>query len=400
MNNRSQWLRHNWRWVILLLVLMIMGGVIWMSASRKPAQTVRASVTGLPAVAASSPALNDYQMATGPGEIVFPRDFGPHPSYLTEWWYYTGNLSTADGRRFGFQLTFFRRAVTSLKDVPLRSSDLATNQVYLAHFTLSDITGKRFHYFEHFERGAAGLAGAQITPMFQVWLHNWSVQQTNINTYHLTAQEQGVALDLNLVDNKGPILEGDQGYSQKGPQPGNASLYFSQTRLSSQGKVVLDGNTYMVSGSSWMDREISTSALGKGLVGWDWFALQLNDGTELMAYVLRRSDGSIDAFSQATFIQTDGETVRLKKDDFQVLVQSTWRSPHSGANYPSHWKVHVPSLKLDLSIQPLLSDQELNVSFTYWEGAVAFDGARDGKAISGQGYVELTGYAQSMEGTL
>lgn len=400
MNKLPRAMRRFGVWVVIIAVMVAAVLLAWTLASRKPVQPVRANVIGMPADSSGSLDLKDYQHAAGPGEIVLPRDFGPHPDYLTEWWYYTGNLQAADGRRFGFQLTFFRRAVKPAKEITPRASDLATNQVYLAHFTLSDISARQFHYFEQFERGAAGLAGAEITPTFQVWLHNWSVQQTGAHQYHLQAQEQGIAIDLNLVDIKGPVLEGDQGYSQKGPEPGNASLYFSQTHLVSQGSVAVAGQTYAVSGLSWMDREISTSALGKDLVGWDWFALQLDDGSELMAYALRRSDGTVDQFSQATFIQPDGRTVPLKKEDFQLLAQSTWKSPHSGAVYPARWQVTVPSLKLNLEVQPLLADQELNVSYIYWEGAVALDGKRDGKAVAGHGYVELTGYAHSMAGTL
>ena len=393
-------LRNNLRWLLIPLLLLGMIVLVVGLLSRTHSQTVRASLIGMPTTAGSSASLNDYQQAGGPGEIVFPRDFGPHPDFLTEWWYYTGNLQTADGRRFGFQLTFFRRAVTPQKDWLPRSSDLATNQVYMAHFTLSDVSGSQFHYFERFERGAAGLAGAVIQPAFQVWLNDWSVQQTGANTYHLKAQEKGVAIDLTLVDTKGPVLQGDQGYSQKGSQSGNASLYFSQTHLESRGSVIVGGQAYPVSGLSWMDREISTSALGKGEVGWDWFALQLDDNTELMAYVLRRSDGSIDQYSQGTYIKANAETVHLSEKDFQIQAEASWKSPHTGGTYPSRWLVRIPSLNLSLEVQPLLADQELNVSYAYWEGAVSLSGTHAGKPVRGHGYVELTGYVKSMEGQL
>lgn len=395
----SKWLRYLLGGLAALLVMGV--GLAWGLSRQKQPETPRANLVGLPSEAlAAMPAPGDYQIATGPGEVVFPRDFGPHPDFLTEWWYYTGNLQAADGRRFGFQLTFFRRAVTSPKDRSPRASDLATNQVYMAHFTLSDLSARQFHFFERFERGAAGLAGAEIDPTFQVWLDAWSVEQIGPHTYHLKAQEQGVAVDLTLTDVKGPILEGDRGYSQKGPEPGNASLYFSQTHLESRGSVTVQGQTYPVSGLSWMDREISTSALGQDEVGWDWFALHLDDGTELMVYALRRADGSLASFSQGTYIQANGETVHLSGEDFQIQTEATWKSPHSGGVYPSRWRLRVPSLKLDLEIQPLLPDQELNVSYTYWEGAVGFSGTRAGRAVTGHGYVELTGYAKSMQGAL
>ena len=351
---------------------------------------------GLPAAPSSA----DFTHATGPRPLAFPQDFGPHPDFETEWWYYTGNLQTEDGRHFGYQLTFFRRAVMPALDWSPRPSDWATNQVYLAHFTLTDVSAQKFQAFEHFERGAAGLAGATVQPEFQVWLHNWSVQQTGPDRYRLQARENEIAIDLELVDRKGPVLQGDRGYSQKGPQAGNASLYFSQTHLESKGVVTTGGSTYPVSGISWMDREISTSALSKGQVGWDWFALQLDDGTELMVYSLRRADGSVDPFSSGLFIDANGKARRLAREDFQINPGGAWTSPHSGGKYPDRWTVRVPSLDLDLQVQPLLADQELNVSFIYWEGAVQLSGTRAGKAVNGYGYVELTGYAKSMEGTL
>jgi predicted secreted hydrolase len=394
MNSRR---RSVWGWRIVIAILMAaIGLVVWGLAFRQPATQVQASVIGMP----TTPAQGSFAQVEKSQKLTFPQAFGPQPVYQTEWWYYTGNLETKDGRHFGFQLTFFRRGIEPPVDQAPRASDWATDQVYLAHFTLTDVTAQKFHYFEQFERGAAGLAGATITPAFQVWLHDWSVEQIDPKTYHLKAEAQGVSIDLTLVDRKGPVLQGNQGYSQKGPQPGNASLYFSQTHLESQGTVTVSGQAYPVSGLSWMDREISTSALSKGEVGWDWFALQLNDGSELMAYVLRRSDGSISEFSSGTLVAPDGETRHLARKDFQITAESTWKSPHSGGVYPSRWKVRVPSANLELEVQPLLADQELNVSFVYWEGAVRLSGTRDGKPVAGFGYVELTGYAKSMEGTL
>ncbi len=393
-----------------LLFLLLAALLAWILSTRQPPAQAQASIIGL----AGTPSGGQYARVEGPQKLSFPQDFGPHPDFQTEWWYYTGNLQTPDGRHFGFQLTFFRRAIEPPADWTPRPSDWATDQVYLAHFTLSDVSAQKFHYFEHFERGAAGRAGAPLDAAgaaglagatvsngaFQIWLHDWSVEQSGANTYHLRAEEQGVAIDLQLTDTKGPILQGDRGYSQKGLQPGNASLYFSQTHLETQGMVTVGGSSFSVRGLSWMDREISTSALSKGEVGWDWFALQLNDGSELMAYVLRRSDGTVSAFSSGTYIAPDGETRHLARADFQIAAQSTWRSPHSGAVYPSRWNVRVPSLGIELEVQPLLADQELNVSFIYWEGAVQFSGTHAGKAVAGYGYVEMTGYAKSMEGTL
>lgn len=380
----------------ILLLLVMACGLVWVSAFRRPPAQVQAGVIGM----ASAPAAGTYARVEGPQPLLFPQAFGPQPDFRTEWWYYTGSLADAEGRRFGYQLTFFRRAIAPPEERVPRNSAWAAEQVYMAHFTLTDVEAEKFQYFERFERGAAGLAGATITPAFQVWLHDWSVEQVGPAEYRLRAQEQDLSLDLKMTDIKGPVLQGDRGYSQKGPQPGNASLYFSQTRLDSRGEIRIGEKLYTVNGTSWMDREISSSALSKGEVGWDWFALHLDDGSELMAYVLRRSDGTISEFSSGTLLAPDGEPRHLSREDFQIAAEDTWKSPHSGGVYPARWKVIVPSAQLELDVQPLLADQELNVSFTYWEGAVQFIGARAGKPVSGYGYVELTGYTESMEGTL
>jgi predicted secreted hydrolase len=389
-------MRKTFRVVVLLLLLagLILAGRVLLFS--KQAEPVQANLVGLPDTASSA----GYERATGPRELVFPRDFGPHPDFQTEWWYYTGNLVGEDGRRFGFQLTFFRRALQPPVDRAARTSDWAAEQVYLAHFTITDVQGQRFYAYERFERGAAGLAGATADPSYKVWLRDWSAEGTGPDAYRLHAAEGDAMLDLTLMDRKGIILQGNQGYSQKGPEPGNASLYFSQPRMDAQGKITLAGKEYSVSGEVWMDREISTSALGQGQVGWDWFALQLEDGSELMAYVLRRSDGTIDEFSSGAFIAPDGTVTTLKREDYSITAEAKWRSPRSGGEYPARWRVQVPGVGLDVQVDPLLADQELPVTVVYWEGAVRVTGERSGKPVAGYGYVELTGYAKSMEGGL
>jgi predicted secreted hydrolase len=338
-----------------------------------------------------------FERADGPRDWDFPRDYGPHPDYQTEWWYYTGNLETETGERFGYQLTIFRRALLPAGDRAQRDSDWAADQVYMAHFALSDIPAREHHVYERFSRGAAGLAGAQVEP-YRVWLENWGVQQVSDDRYRLVAQQGEIAVDLVLEDLKGPALHGDRGYSQKGPESGNASYYYSQTRLLTTGSVRTANGSYQVNGLSWKDHEYSTSALSTGQVGWDWFSIQLDDGSELMVYQIRREDGRIDPFSSGTWISSEGETIHLDRDEFEIQVLDTWRSPHSGAQYPAEWSLAVPALNLNLEIKPYLADQEMQVSYTYWEGAVEVDGTVKGDAISGSGYVELTGYAASMEG--
>jgi predicted secreted hydrolase len=339
-----------------------------------------------------------FALAQGPMTLRFPADHGPHPDYQTEWWYFTGNLETAEGRHFGYQLTFFRRAlVPSPLRHPERASAWAADQIYMGHFALTDVAGRDFQAYERFARGAAGLAGAQGEP-FAVWLENWSVEEGGPNHYLLSAAQGEVALELALTEAKGPVLHGDRGYSRKGPGPGDASYYYSLTRLETSGTVRVNGRAYQLSGQSWMDHEYSTSALSAGQIGWDWFSIQLDDGGEVMVFQIRRDDGRADPFSSGTLVTAEGETRLLAQDEFHVEVRDTWRSPHSSARYPSRWTITVPEGRLALSLEPYLADQELNVSYAYWEGAVRVDGTRDGQAVSGHGYVEMTGYAGSMEG--
>jgi predicted secreted hydrolase len=376
-------------WGLLVVAALVLGvGALAPSATPQ----AQAKLSGL------GTGQGSFAQADGPRPLSFPADQGPHNDFQTEWWYYTGNLTTSDGRPFGFELTFFRRALQGPAERVARTSQWATDQVYLAHFTLSDIAGGQFHAFERFERGAAGLAGAQGNPWYSVWLQDWAVQQTGDKTYRLVAQQDAVKVNLALTDQKGLILEGDRGYSQKGPDPGQASYYVSQTRLSSTGTIEVGGQQYAVNGTGWMDHEFSTSTLGAGQVGWDWFSIQLDDGTEVMAYTLRRKDGSLDEYSRGTVVYADGSTRPLNKADFQTQVTATWKSPHSGGVYPAGWTLTIPSEGLTLRLRPRLADQELNLSFVYWEGAVQIEGEKNGARVTGSGYVELTGYAQSFTG--
>jgi predicted secreted hydrolase len=378
--------------LIAVLMIPLLSGLVTMF-SQSDSSDARSQLveTSLPAVG--------FARVNGPSVSTFPSDHGPHPDYQTEWWYYTGNLETADGRHFGFQLTFFRRALLPSYQRQDRPSNWATDQIYLAHFALTDVAAGQVQASERFSRGAVGLAGAQHSP-YRVWLEDWWVEEQGPGVYRLRARQDDVELDLRLSDLKGPILQGDRGYSQKGPEPGNASFYYSLTRLAATGTVRVGGTAHEVDGLSWMDHEYSTSALGSDLVGWDWFSVQLDDGSELMLYQLRRQDGAVDGFSSGTFIDAKGRTTALARDEFSVAAISTWRSPRSGATYPAQWTIAVPSKQLDLKIKPYHADQELIVGYTYWEGAVDATGTRAGKTVNGSGYVELTGYAASMQGEL
>lgn len=325
----------------------------------------------------------------------FPRDYGAHPRFRNEWWYFTGNLRTADGRRFGYELALFRIALTPA--APNRASAWATNQIYMGHFALTDVRAGKFHYFERFARGAVGLAGAQAQP-FHVWLENWKVAASDHGglPWTLRAEAKDVSIRLQLTPTKPVILQGDRGLSRKSATPGNASYYYSLPRLDSVGQISVGGQRFDVNGISWMDREWSTSALASDQAGWDWFSLHLSNGDDLMFYQLRRKDGSIDPFSNGTWIARDGQAKHLARSDVDVQVLDWWTSPRGG-RYPGRWRLRIPRHGLELEVYPLLADQELNVSVRYWEGAVAVRGEQAGEPVTGNGYVELTGYAEDRE---
>ncbi len=335
------------------------------------------------------PDVSAYARAIEPRAFVFPRDHGPHPEFRSEWWYFTGNLETADGRRFGYQWVIFRAALHP--DTIARGSAWGTTQAYMAHFAVTDPVNRDFHFFERFARGAAGLASAQSDPL-RVWLEDWSLEMDQATgIWRLRAAEDPVSFELEMQTLKPVVLNGDQGLSRKSAVEGNASYYYALTRLDTHGILRIGNETHAVRGNSWLDREWSTSALAADQAGWDWFALQLDDGSDLMFYQLRRSDGSIDPFSSGTLTDPAGNATTLTQDAVILEVLDTWRSSR-GARYPSRWRLRLPAQDLTVEIKPILANQELDVSIPYWEGAVDIDGSRDGYAINGRGYVELVGY--------
>jgi predicted secreted hydrolase len=334
-----------------------------------------------------------FARATAPRAFRFPDDHGQHPEFRHEWWYFTGNLRTPGGRRFGYQLTFFRFAMSP--DPPARVSRWATNQAYMAHFAITDAQGNRFRHFERTGRGALGLAGATARPL-RVWLDDWSVEGVEASTLpiRLRATEDEASLDLVLDTTRPIVLQGDRGLSRKSAASGNASYYYSMTRLGTRGSLRIEGVSFPVEGNSWLDREWGTSSLEKGQDGWDWFALQLSDGRDLMFYRLHRGDGVTDPFSAGTLVLPDGSVRPLSPDNVRIETLGYWKSPESGARYPSRWRMLLPSEGLELEVVPRIADQELRTSVRYWEGAVGVRGTSRGEPVEGDGYVELTGYGE------
>ena len=347
-----------------------------------------------------------YARATTVRNFSFPRDHGPHPGYKTEWWYVTGNLDTEGGRHVGYELTIFRIALTppdsgrarlvsaSTEAAPDAASGWRADQFYMAHFAVSDVQNEKMHSFEQFSRGAAGLAGAQADP-FRVWTQDWSIESAGASFFplKLRAAGEGAAVNLTLRAEKPKVLQGDRGLSQKGPGAGDASYYYSYTRLATEGQVVLGGDTLAATGQSWMDREWSTSALGAGQEGWDWFALQLGDGRDLMYYQLRDTTGAPSRFSEGVLVGPGGEAQPLRRADVELEVTERWTSA-DGATYPAAWRLRIPGEALALTLTPYFPDQEMDTSVRYWEGAVQIDGTAGGAPARGQGYVEMTGYGE------
>ncbi|MCP9930036.1 hypothetical protein KBY82_04475 [Cyanobium sp. AMD-g] len=346
------------------------------------------------------PAPEGFARALTPRQWRFPADFGAHPDHRTEWWYYTGNLETEAGRAFGYQFTIFRQAL--VPEAPPeqgsrgRGSAWRTPQVYSAHFTVSDIATDTFLQEERFARGALGLAGAEADP-YAVWLNDWRISAEGPERARLQASTGAMAIDLTLRQSRPPVLQGQDGLSRKGPEPGNASHYYSLVQQPTEGTITVAGHDHAVHGVSWKDHEFSTSALSPGTVGWDWFSAQFEDGSALMLYGLRREDGGKEPFSGGRWIDADGE-VELGAEDYDLTVTATWRSPRSGARYPAAWTLAIPRLDVQLVITPQMADQELSTaSATYWEGALRYGGHRGEQPLRGRGYGELTGYADRLD---
>lgn len=346
-----------------------------------------------------------FLRVTGPCGLEFPRDHGSHSGYRTEWWYYTGHLETASGLVFGFQLTFFRRQICPPgyeETWPEPHSAWRTWDVFLAHAALSDLAGRRFHQGEKMCRGAVGLAGvSREDGEVRIFAGDWSVSMGD-SVHVLRAGTDDFSLDLVLTPRKDPVLHGDGGYSRKGSQRGQASCYYSLTRLEAGGTLRRRGGENLaVHGEAWMDHEFGSSSLEPGVVGWDWFSLQFADRTELMVYLLRQTDGSPSPRSAGTFVDRDGHAVHFGSDALRVEVVKTWKSPHSVVRYPAGWILRIDSLDLKLLVTPNLEDQEmrtpLSTRVTYWEGSVRGTGAMAGMPLEGRGYVELTGYERPLD---
>lgn len=335
----------------------------------------------------------DWKTAEPGWRYEFPRDHRAHPEFKTEWWYFTGNLADAAGRRFGYQVTFFRQGIIPSAERAEGQSRFVVGDLKFAHFTITDVSGRKFHFQQRTSRGAFGEAGFDDGERL-AWLESWELRMDETGVFRLRADGEEMALDLRLVSRKEPVIHGRNGVSQKAAGEGHASHYYSLTRLASDGEVRVNGETFVVKGESWFDHEWATNQLAPQQVGWDWLSVHLDDGTELMLYRMRLEDGSTDPTSSGTFVEAGGTTRHLQSEDFQMTPERFWPSEKSPAKYPTGWRVAVPNLALQFEVRAALENQELALlPLAYWEGAVEITGTRNGKPIHGRGYLELTGYA-------
>ena len=343
-----------------------------------------------------------WRSAEGPRVWAFPRDHGSHPDYRTEWWYFTGNLHDAQGLRYGYQLTFFRQGIRREAGRP--ENPWSVRDVYLAHLALTEGASESFRFADRVGRAGPALAGASEQTL-DVWVRDWSARLED-GRIRLRALTPDWGVELDLEPRKPVVLHGEQGLSRKGPAPGQASYYASYTDLATSGTLLLGqtgegaGKRVAVTGTSWFDQEFGSNQLARDQAGWDWFSLHLSDGRDLMAYLLRRRDGSVEPSSSGTLVEPDGRARHVPLERISVEVLGRWTSPRSGGEYPARWSLEAPGIALEFA--PLVADQELetggSTGVVYWEGAVEGTGTSEGRPVTCEGYVELTGYAGSLGG--
>lgn len=368
--------------ILFVLLLVSFWGCIQPSTNEKAQLKVTSLLSSLDTAG--------FKRATSVQKFVWPKDHGKHPGYRTEWWYYTGNLKSKDGKLFGFQFTIFRNEITAV--IMNRQSNWAAKEIYMGNFAITDVNANMFYANEIFERGAGGLAGAEMQPT-RVWVRDWRMTMGDNTTYpiSLRAKANEIKIDLKLDSLKPTVLQGNYGLSQKSSKKGNASYYYSIPRLATKGEIEIANKKYEVVGEAWLDREWSTSALDTNQAGWDWFSLQMDNNTEIMYYQLRNKKGGSDAASQGAWMDAKGIKTEILQNDITLNILNTWKST-DGILYPSGWKMSLPKWDAELEIIPMVKDQELKLTVRYWEGLVKITGTLKGKPVTGKGYVELTGY--------
>ncbi|HEX8288102.1 MAG TPA: lipocalin family protein [Pyrinomonadaceae bacterium] len=333
--------------------------------------------------------------------VNLPRDLAAHKNAQTEWWYYTGHGTTDSGKNFGFELVFFKRRtdLDKFSIVPLR---LLGNPIYFAHFALTDVDEKKFRYAHRKSaNGILDYPASASEKHFHLRLGDWSLRESHGTHILRATTSQDVVFEATLKPRKPVVLNGQNRDGVSFKDEGQASRYFSYTRMEMEGDLILGGEIEHFTGSAWMDREFGTWTPTERQKGWDWFSVQLDNNCELMCYQLRDSSNGVSDFSSGTYIDENGEFTPLKHEDFSIEPTGFWKSPRTNATYPSGWKLKVPKLGLDLTVTPVMPDQELDTRGTtmivYWEGMCEVSG-KDGESdINGRAYVELVGYDRSHE---
>ena len=402
-------------WQIITIPILVGLALSWILFS-EPKAEIEATISAAQALSGGD--TEGFTQALAPREFVFPGDHGAHPGFKTEWWYYTGNLFTEEGRQFGYQFTIFRNQLSpsdadfarinqeepvlmNPEEEGARDSEWSTNQLYLAHFAISDVSKKDHVFDERYSRGTAGLAGASVDP-YRIWLEDWEItrvkdSKASDERFQMRIKAEmsnGTALDIVLNPQKPLVLQGEEGYDKKGGEDGNASYYISFTRMQTEGLLKKEGESLAVSGLSWMDHEWSTSALDSGQTGWDWFSIQLSNGYELMYYQIRNVDPDLAPQTTGSLVTPNGQKRDLDQGEVRFEVLEYWASPHTGARYPVQWTLAIPSEELEMDVITVFDDQEMTVSVQYYEGALQVSGKFRDEAIDGNGYIEMTGYEQ------
>ncbi len=394
-------------------------------APARIARTLRRLVAGCCALAATGASVawaaglqNDWRTATPGWQYRFPADHAAHRDFKTEWWYFTGHLrdDAHRGREFGYELTFFRQGVLTPGRRQVAPADgngersrFVQNDFKFAHLAVTDLAGRRFHFTQKATRGAFGEAGfgdGDAADSRLAWIEGWELRVEADGSWRICARAANpdVALDLRLRPTKAPVVHGipDEGISRKAEGAGNASHYYSLTRIETSGTLTLGGEAaaFAVRGESWFDHEWASNGLSSEQIGWNWFCFQFDDGSELMLYAMRRRDGSIDPVSNGTLVAADGSVTHLRREDFSLHPEGgAWRSQRTGATYPTAWRVRVPAQSLDFTARARLDEQELALpQLAYWEGATTVAGTHAGQPLHGRGYMELTGYAGALVG--
>ena len=358
--------------------------------ARAPRKSIPPDTLPLATLLGRSDPTDEFERASARRGFVFPEDHGPHRAFQQEWWYFSGNLVDDAARAFGFQFTIFRFALHRAAQASV--SAWRTQEIFLAHFSITDVQASAFHRHERLQRASLSLAGASETSR-KIWLKNWQIAPGIApDSWQIEANAEGEAIKLDLTPEKPLVLQGQQGLSQKGAAPGNASYYYSQPRLAAHGQLRCSDGTHHVHGQVWLDREWGTNTLDPAQVGWDWFGLQFANQCELMLYRLRRRDGAVDPHNAGTWSAADGTQLALAASDFTVRVLKRWTSPETKIEYPAGWRMVIPKLALDFEVRPRLNAQEWNGLIHYWEGAVSCHGSYAKRPLEGLGYAELTGY--------